>query len=220
MLVLITIFIIIYLIQITLAYYAWSVKSKLKKKYSYPLSSQMDLTKSIEIYVDKYIKQEEVLHIYLDSHLNEPAFSEQGRIALNKNYLYNKTLYPNFFMILQAELAKSENYILREILRYQNIIYFFQLLFFIIGIFVDYQNYEIILILIAILIQIFLIFLSIYVFFLNSSILNRVRKVSKKILKLDEVEYARTLSLKEDLQYSAFEYPLEIFGKIFEFFIP
>lgn len=198
-----------------LAFYSKIANRKLEKKYDHPLSDMVDASTALENYVKIYRS----VGIRVHEEIPFPALASEEFVIINRDRIYSTDLYTNFFTIFQLELSKKVNNFSRKLHLYQNLLFFLQLLFFVLGLTLQVEwNY--ILILLAIGTQVIttgfsLIGVSLFDFILKDSL-----EISKDLLNLDEVEVARAEGLKNDIKVHVFEYPIEFFKNVIGFFIP
>jgi hypothetical protein len=136
---------------------------------------------------------------------------------LSKKFLYDATLFANYYVLYQAQLALSKDRIIKKSGLILNFLFIIQIATIIIGFAVD-NHINVLIVLASIIIQLITIIVSIFSFFKLSSFLDNVQAIAVEILVLDNVEEARAESLKNDLSSIVFEYPLEIVWRIIQFF--
>jgi hypothetical protein len=212
--ILIIVFIILFLLQLTLGVFAWRLRKDLEKKYAFPLSEQTEPVTIVEKY---YQDQETTFQILASEQLMEPAFAEKNLLLINKSMLYKKDLYTNFYIIFQAELTKNKYQVIRLISKILSFIFVLSTVILVLFILLDRSEAEP-LVYIAIALQAITLYLSVYSLYKISKVLNNTMIIAKGLLSLDDVEEARASGLKNDLKYSIFEYPLEIVWRIIQFF--
>ena len=208
------VFIIVLIIQFVLALFSKIARYKLEKKYNHPLSNMVEASAALENYVKIYRR----VNIKVHAKIPFPAFAKEEFIIINRDRIYKNDLFTNFYTLYQLELSRKENNLARKLYTFQNFIFFLQLLFFILGSLQFDVSY--IFLVISIGIQLFAIFFSIIGFIIYEFILGDALEVSKDLLGLDEVEIARTESLKNDLKLHVFEYPFEFLRRLFSFISP
>ncbi len=198
-----------------LALYSQIVRHKLDRKYDHPLSDLIDASKALENYVKIYRKVNIKVHVKIPF----PAFAREEYVLINRDKIYNIDLYTNFFTLYQLELSRKEHRFARKLYLIQNLIFLSQLIFFALGLILQY-DFSSILLIIAIGIQLFSILFSFIGFIMYEFILGDTLEVASDLLNLDEVEIARAESLKNDLKFHVFEYPFEFIRRVFVFFLP
>lgn len=214
--VLVIIFVILLLLQITLGVFAWRLKKELEAKYAFPLSDQVEPATVIEKY---YEDPETKFQILASEAIPDAAFAEHNLLLVNKNKLYKADLYTNFYIIFQAEMTKGKYSLLRVFSRMLSFTFILSILAIIAGIVAGQANGQI-LVYIAIGLQLFSIVICLFSLAQVSRLLEDVMIIASGLLHLDDVEIARAHGLKDDLKYSIFEYPFEIVWRIFQFFKP
>lgn len=182
----------------------------------------MDLTKTLESFMRKELNKNEHLKINIVKGLDMPAFAEENELLINKEYLYQTTLFANFYLLYQAEIARIRHQNWRIWSNSLSILFVFQVIALILALTLDTGNTtdNEILMLGGVLFEAFGLLLSFFGYFNLSLLLDRIHRVSVKILKLDDVEEARALALKNDLRFIVFEYPFEIPWRMLQFFKP
>ncbi|MEP7103236.1 MAG: hypothetical protein ABI721_00820 [Candidatus Dojkabacteria bacterium] len=211
--VLILIFIILLSLQIVLALFAWGLRRELEKKYSFATGEGKEPAEVIEEY---YKDGNTKFRIIASDEIVEPAFAESDLLIINKNKIYKKDLYTNFYIIFQAELTKSDYKILRILGNFQSFVFILEIAVFVLANTIT-TNFKEIILYVAIAIQIFSFILTLIGFIQIDGLLDDTMTISKSLLKLDDVEEARALGLKSDLRYSVFEYPFEVVWRIVQF---
>lgn len=203
------------IIQLILAIYAWNLKPKLKVRYKNILSSQLDPSTVLENNIKKFKN----ISIRVNNNLDDIAFSEKGFVMFKQKSLYKKDLYTNFMSLYYLYLSQDRYFRISKINYLPNLLFPIQ---FITLIFAIVSTFELVnpFIILTFVIQLFLILLSIINFFTINSFLNKVLKSSVKLLELDDLEEARCESLKNDLCYGVFEYPFEVIWRLVQFVKP
>lgn len=215
MLISILVFFILLLIQFLLGIYSWIIVKNLSHKYSFILGSQKEPAETLEVYKESNKK----LKLKATHNLDQPAYSDSNFLLIDSKKMYAKDLYTNFLVIYQLELTKDENSFIRNLGMYQNILFIFEIVFFVVSISILTELSPFITI-IPVVLQAISIFLSVFAYTIQEIMLADVLATSEKILELDNVESARAEALKEDLKTSVFQYPFEIAWKIFQFLKP
>lgn len=205
------IFLLFFLVQIFLAISGWATRAKLEKKYSYFLGSQHEVSKLIEYYTNEFPE----LRIIVSSDINEIAYSDENLLIMNKKYIYSKDLFSNFYTLAQLELTKHKNKPLRDYYIKQNVLFYLQLIIFIVGICI--QSVAEYILILAIALQLVTILMTFFLMNDYKNFLYKVAAKAKTTLKLDPVEMARTEALVEDIKYEVFEYPFEILWRLSHF---
>lgn len=214
----ILVFIIILIIQISLASYALLASHKIDQKYRYPLGSQVESAVALENYVKIYRE----VNVRVNADIEIPAYAFEEHIYINRDKMYDFDLFTNFFTIFQLELSRKEHNFARKLNIFQNILFILSFIIFFIGAATLSQDATIssYSFRFAIGLQTFLIFISFLGFSTYNTILKKSLAVASDLLDLDEVEYARADRLKDDLKLHVFEYPLVVFGRLVRFFLP
>lgn len=211
----ISLFIILILSQLSLGIASWVNKGKLFKKYSFVLGSMTHPAKTLENYVKIYRK----VNLRVNSAINQPAFALNNFLLVKRDLMYSPDLYSNFFTIFQLEMTKNSNRFVRNLYKYQSFLFAAELLLFSLGISLEVE-WAVFLVYAAIAVQLTLYLITFWAKYLLAEILNEVLFVSKDLLDLDEVEAARAESLKQDMEYSLFDYPIDFLWRIVMFFKP
>jgi hypothetical protein len=207
------IFVLITLLQFSLATYAWLVRKQLPERFSHILGELTEPANVLENYMKIYRK----LSLRVNAQINEPVLAEREFLLVNRESMYNPDLFTNFYTIFQLELTKSANTFARSrIFIFQNLLFFTQIVVFIFSII--YQSE--VLMAVAIGAALFSFLLAILGFIIYGQILDSTFEISLDLLNLDDVEQARAEALKNDLRYRVFEYPFDIIWKIVQFFKP
>lgn len=214
MAVLIIIFVIVLSIQLLLALFAWGSRREVESKFSFPTGSGIEPAQIIEEY---YRSEETKFRIQATDEIYEPAFAEDDLLLINKEKIYKKDLYTNFYVIFQAELTKSDYKFLRFVGNIQSFIFLLEIIVFLIAIGTTTSLKEI-LFYIAIGLQVISFILTLLGFIQIDDVLEDASMLSKNYLQLDEVEEARVMALKGDLKYTVFEYPFEVMWRLIQFF--
>jgi len=212
--VLIIIFIIILCIQLVLALFAWGSRRQIEGKYNFPTGEGVEPAQIIEEY---YRDEGTKFRIQATDEIFEPAFAEDEFLLINKNTIYKKDLYTNFYVIFQAELTKKDYKFLRFVGNIQSFVFILEIVIFFIAIGTT-TSFKEILIYLAMGLQIFSFILTLLGFIQIDTVLEDASILSKVYLKLDDVEEARVLALKGDLRYIVFEYPFEVIWRLVQFF--
>ncbi|MCA9387166.1 hypothetical protein KC669_03980 [Candidatus Dojkabacteria bacterium] len=215
MVIYVLVFNIIFIIQIMLAIFARITRYKIAERYDYPLGSMTSSSEALENYVKIYRQVNIKVHNVMPS----PAIAEEEFVIINRDKIYDSTLYTNFFTLFQLVLSKKENGFARKVFLIQNFLFFLQLVLFVLSLILQI-NWSNVLIIGAIALQVINILLSIFGFINYQEILEEAFEVSADLLDLDEVEQARAESLQNDLAYTVYEYPFEFFKRLFSFVIP
>ncbi|MCA9381606.1 hypothetical protein KC678_05040 [Candidatus Dojkabacteria bacterium] len=176
------------------------------------------MTSSSEV-LENYVKIYRQVNIKVHSAMPIPAFAQEEFVIINRDKIYDSTLYTNFFTLFQLELSKKENGFARRIFLFQNFLFFLQLALFVISLIIQF-SWTYWLLIVAIAIQIINIVISIFGFISYQEILEETGQVATDLLDLDEVEQARAEGLQNDLNYTVYEYPFEFFKRLFSFVIP
>jgi hypothetical protein len=209
------IFLTILAIQFLLAVYAKVVRHRIDEKYNYPLSEEIEAATVLEQYSAIY----RTVNIRVHAKIPIPAFAHNEFLLVNRDRIYDTDLFTNFFTVYQLELTRREHNMARRLHIGQNILFFLQLAFFIVGLAIQY-DWAYILIFISVGIQVFLITFGFIGFFMYQLILNDAYQVALNLLQLDDVEQARAEQLKNDLAFQVLEYPLDFIVRVFLFLIP
>lgn len=215
MLLVAVIFVIILILQFALAVFAQITQHNLHKKYNKPLGEMVEAAKVLELYNRIYRKT----NIRVNAEIRLPAIALEEFVLVNRSKMYNFDLYTNFFTIFQLELARKEYGFVRRLEIFQNIIFFLQLVFFIVGI-SGLTNIGMNLLLIGIGIQILSILISLIGYYALERILGDTLEISQDLLNLDEVETGYAINLKNDLKNEPLTYPFNLFVNIARFFLP
>src|SRR5260221_9597787 len=203
-------FIFFFLIQFGLGLASIKTRANLKKKYSFILGEQHEVSKTLE----DYLKDHSTLNLKLVSNIQEVCYSDNNLLILNKKYISAQDLYSNFYVIFHLKLCEPELASIRNINLYQNGVYVLQFVFVLLGfVFGSFAG-------LFWGIALFLLFLNFFVTFFGlfsySQILKKVLREAERRLNLDRVERARVEALADEVKYEVFEYPLEIFWRIYQ----
>ncbi len=208
-------FIILLLTQIAISIYAWLVRRALNKDYSDILSGQIDPAGILEVYSRVYRK----VNLRVNAEISTPALAFEEFVMLNREKMYLADLYTNYFVIYQLELSRKEHNFKRRTYIFQNLLFFFQLAAFVLGLGLANSIGDL-LIYVALTVQVVVMVYSFIAFMLYEFVLQDVQEIAIDLLNLDEFEQARAEGLKNDLKFSVFEYPHDILSKIVRFFLP
>lgn len=209
------IFLVVLAIQFLLAIYALLVRKGIEKRFSHPLAEQIEAATALE----QYSKIYRTVNLTVDAKINLPAYALDEFLLVNKNHMYHFDLFTTFYTLYQLELTKTEHKFARTLFIFQNILFFLQLSIFGLGLILQYSWAEYVLIT-ALVIQIFSFMLGIIGFVLFEYVLSDTLDIARDILRLDEIEIYRAESLKNDLKYHVYEYPVDFILRIFRFLIP
>lgn len=212
--VLIFIFVILISIQLVLALFAWGSKRQVEQKYSFPTSEGVEPAQIIEEY---YKDEATKFRIQATESISDPAVAEDDVLLINKDKIYKKDLYTSFYVIFQAELTKSDYKFLRISGNFQSFFFVIEVILFIIALNTTINIREI-LFYVVIGIQILTFIITILAFIQIDTLLDDACITAKILLKLDDVEEIRVMSLKGDLRYIIFEYPFEVIWRLVQFF--
>lgn len=218
MLIAIFIFLILLTIQFIIALYALLVKHDIHKRYAHPLGEQIEAAKALENYVKIYRK----VNLRVNAVIDTPAWAMEEFILINKSRIYSTDLFTNFFTLFQLELSRKQNNFARKVKFFQALFFAIQTILFVAGLFFVNKNNETaeILIYLSLGTLMFNILLSFIAFASRTFILQDSMAIATDLLNLDEVENARAESLKNDLKFEVFEYPISLLKNIVLFFIP
>jgi hypothetical protein len=207
------IFVLITLLQFSLATYAWLIRKQLPERFSHILGELIEPAVVLENYMKIYRK----LNLRVNAQISEPVLAEREFLLVNRESMYNPDLFTNFYTIFQLELTKSANTFARtRIFIFQNLLFFIQVIVFILA---TIYSSEVIMA-ISIGTALFSFSLAFLGFILYGKILDTTFEIALDLLNLDDVEQARAEGLKNDLRYKVFEYPFDIIWKIIQFFKP
>ncbi|MEO6728911.1 MAG: hypothetical protein ABIM99_03235 [Candidatus Dojkabacteria bacterium] len=214
MTVLIIIFVIILSIQLVLALFAWGSRRQIEQKFSHPTGEGREPAQIIEEY---YRNDSTKFRIQATDEIYEPAFAEEDFLLINKDKIYKKDLYTNFYVIFQAEMTKKDYRYLRIVGNIQSFIFLIEIIVFLISI-ATTTNLKEVLIYVSIGLQILSFILTLLGFIQIDTVLEDASILAKMYLRLDDVEEARVMALKGDLRYIVFEYPFEVIWRLVQFF--
>jgi len=215
MILIIIINILFLLLQFALSSISWNTRGNIRRKYAKPISSLLT--------PEKILQQNEKRFSQIDlkvvSYLDDVGYSDKNLMLINKRDLSTNTLYINFKFFYYFYLASEKNNYLRNLKRVQNILFTFQVGFFIIGLITINLAFNAFF-LASLGLQIFLFTYSIFNYIIHGTFIEETYRKSKKILELDNVEEARLESLLGDINQEVFEYPFEILWRIIQFVKP
>ncbi len=211
----IIIFLLILFTQLSTGIVSWLNRNKMAKKYAFILSELIEPAKTLENYIKIYRK----VNLRVNGAIDEPAYAEKDFLILKRERMYSPDLYSNFYTIFQLELTKVSNNFIRNIYKYQNLLFFLEILLFIIGVIIS-PSIGIYFIYFALFIQVILLILTFLGFMMVEGVLNESHLIAQDLLNLDDVEIARALSLQSELKFKVFEYPFEIVWRIWQFVKP
>jgi hypothetical protein len=216
MLIIVVIIINLFLIQLVSNLYAKLTSRKIERRYAYTLDNTIEAAEVVENYI-KIFRQ---VNLSVNANIMPPAFAyDTDYVLLNRIKMYESDLYTNFYTIYQLELTKDKFNFARRIYVVQNILFFFQIVSFILGIVLQDSLNDIFLIL-SLIFTVANILVSIFGYFIYNSVLNSSLEIAKDLLNLEELEIVRTENLKNELRLVVFEYPIEFLKRVFLFFIP
>lgn len=211
----ILIFLIILFIQFAIGAYAWSLRKSLPKKYSHPISAQIESSQLVEMYYNDERYKFNFEAVDLD---DEPAFAESRLLLVNKKQLYKKDLFTNFYIIFQAELTKDNYWWIRKFNSFQSFIFFTEIFVFVLSLAFFNEFFGIYLLYFAIFLQLESFVAAFFGIINIGYILEDSVGIALPTLELDNVEEARVNALKSDLKYIMMEYPWEILWRFTQFF--
>lgn len=212
----ITIFVLILIMQVCIAAYSLDTRIRSKHRFSKALSSGINVSETLEEMLK--LMDRFNLAVKVVKNLNDPALLKDGYLYVNKDSIYRSDLFSNYKVIYLVVLTTKSS-IFRNISKYQNLLFVFNFIIFILGV-VFYSVLPFSLINIAIVINVLLIILSFLFYWSMGKTYRIMHLCALNILKMDDVEEARSESLNKDLQLKIFEYPLNIFISLWEFLKP
>jgi hypothetical protein len=212
MLLLITVFTLIFIIQLMMCVYAWIIRRSIPKLYKNALGSMIDPSGTLE----KYMKIIRKVDVRVNADINDIAYAQKNFLLLRRDKMYDVDLYTNFYVIFQLELTREEHAFSRKLFVIQNILFGSQIAILILGLIITSEPT----IAIALGMLVFEMLLSTVAFFIEKNILNSTFEIAVDFLDLDDVERARAEVLKNDLRFRVFEYPSDMAWKIFQFLKP
>jgi hypothetical protein len=207
--------ILLLIIQILLGVYSLIIRADIIKKFNHPLGSMVTPAEALE----KYSKIIQKISVRVNAEIELPAYAGNEIILVNKSKVYQTDLFSNFFTLFQVELSKKKQSIIRDFGLIINFIFIVQLVSIIFS-FIFINNQLVFIPIISIGSSIILFFLSIVFFFSLETVLKKALFVSKDLLDLDPVEYARAEALSGLLRFEAFEYPIRLLRNLIGFVIP
>ncbi|MFS8130371.1 MAG: hypothetical protein ACMG57_00165 [Candidatus Dojkabacteria bacterium] len=211
--VLILIFVIVLCIQLVLALFAWGSKRQIESKYSHPTGEGVEPAQIIEEYYKDEVTK---FRIQASDEIYEPAFAEADFLIINKNKIYKKDLYTNFYVIFQAELTKKEYRFLRFAGNLQSFVFLLEIIIFLIAI-ATTSNVKEVLLYLSIGLEVLCFIFTLISFIQIDTLLEDALILAKMYLKLDTIEEIRVMALKGDLRYIVFEYPFEVVWRLVQF---
>lgn len=215
MVLLITIFITLLIVQILFGIASAIHKRKLPQRYAHILTALPDPANTLE----RYIRIYRSVNLRVNAQIEEPALAQNDFILLKRDHMYNQDLYTNFFLLAQLELTKKMYRFLRELYMFQNIFFISGIITFVAGLGFD-SEYSYYFVAVAVALHVLTIFLSTIAFFLYEFMLEEVILIANDLLDLDELEHVRAQQLATDFKYRVFEYPIDIPVRLLYFFKP
>lgn len=207
-------FILILVIQLSVGFYAYTSRKRISKRYSKGLSSQIELSETLESLMSVLNKFD--IKVKVLKNLDVPALSKNGVLYINKDSIYRTDLYTNYKAIY--EVVTLTNFFIFNILpKIQILLYILSIFLIIFGSFLQSQLGDD-LIRLAIGIQLSLIAFSYLIYIFSDKVFKKMQYYAYKILNMDDVELARSVSLNKELRLTPFEYAMRPFVGIIEFF--
>lgn len=203
------------ILQILIGLYSLIIRSDLVKKFNYPLGSMVTPAEALE----KYSKIIEHVSLRVNAEIELPAYAIDQIVLVNKSKVYQTDLFSNFFTLFQVQLSKRKNLLTRDFGILLNFLFFIEIFLILLSLFL-FESEPLIFPIMSITTSLVLIFLSLVYFFSLETILKKTLDVSKDLLDLDKVEFARAEVLANQLRFEAFEYPVKFFRGLISFILP
>ncbi len=206
--------ILLFFVQIILSIYSKFLNYKLQFRYRFETSSGVEPVELLEKYSRIYQK----INLKVNAQISQPAIAINNLVLVNRNEMYKPTLYNNFIVslsLVEAKIAK----VIQRIHTFQSVIFLVQLLNFTLAFNISSVSYSYF-VFGGIALVIFQLLLSTMVLFYKRGLLLRALEITQDLAELTQEEVETLLDLISNLQFTPFEYPINLLTSIVLFFIP